>query len=192
MAFFGLLFFAALTSSVSLLEVGVAAALRTTDRSRREVTAVLTGLIFLVGLPSALSYRAVDRSVVGVRVLDLLDESVGAYALPITATIIAVVFTRYQDPETLRSQIGDGFLRPLVASVIPIVLVAVTGLRLFGGVGMSWQYTGPAVEVVGRLVRAAMLVGVGVLLLTLGRVVSRRLPSRIRRRPKERPSEPGS
>ena len=181
-AFFGLLFFAALTSSVSLLEVGVAAALRTTDRSRREVTTVLTAVIFLVGLPSALSYSAVDLSVGGVRVLDLLDESVGAYALPITATIIAVVFTRYQDRDVLAAQIGDGLLRPMVAYVIPVVLLAVTALRLFGGVGMPWQYTGPDVEVAGRLIRTAVLVGFGVVLFVLGRLVARRLPSRIRRR----------
>ena len=190
-AFFGLLFFAALTSSVSLLEVGVAASLRATDRSRREVTAVLTALIFLAGLPSALSYSAVELSVGGVRVLDLLDESVGAYALPITATIIAVVFTRYQDRDVLAAQIGDGVLRPLVAYAIPVVLVAVTGLRLFGGVGFPWQYTGPGVEVVGRIVRLAVLVGTGIALWLVGRVVARRLPSRVRRgrRRRREPSE---
>ena len=181
-AFFGLLFFAALTSSVSLLEVGVAATLRATDRSRRQVTAVLTGLLFLVGLPSALSYSAVDLSVGGVRFLDLMDESVGAYALPITATIIAVVFAWYQDADVLGDQIGDGLLRTLVKYVIPVVLVAVTGLRLFGNVGLPWQYTGPGVEVVGRLPRVAVLVGAGIGLYVVGRVLARRLPSRIRRR----------
>jgi len=180
-AFFGLLFFAALTSSVSLLEVGVAAVLRTTDRSRRQVVAVLTGLIFLVGLPSALSYSALDLSVGGVRFLDLMDESVGAYALPITATIIAVVFAWYQDADVLADQVGDGIVRPMVKYVIPVVLVAVTGLRLFGNVGAPWQYTGPGVEVVGRLVRAAVLVGWGVALYLAGRLLARRLPPRLRR-----------
>jgi len=181
-AFFGMLFFAALTSSVSLLEVGVAAVLRTTNRSRREVAAMLTGLVFLLGLPSALSYSALGLSVGGVRVLDLMDESVGALALPITATLIAVVFVWFQDEEALASQIGTGVVRTLAKFVIPVVLVAVTALRLVGGTEFPWQYTGPGVEVVGRLPRLAVLVGAGVVLYLVGRYLARRLPSPIRRR----------
>ena len=54
--FFGLLFFAALSSSVALLEVGVAAAENTTRLSRRRATLLLTGGVFVAGIPSALSY----------------------------------------------------------------------------------------------------------------------------------------
>jgi NSS family neurotransmitter:Na+ symporter len=179
-AFFGLLFFAALTSSVSLLEVGVAAALPTTDRSRREVATVLTGLVFLLGLPSALSYSAVGLSIGGVPILDLLDESVGSLALPVTATLIAVVFAWYQAPEALTAQIGGGAVRALVRYVIPVVLVAVTALRLLGGV--PWQYAGPDVVVLGPVVRGAVLVGVATVLLVLGRWLARELRSRRRSR----------
>lgn len=54
--FFGLLFFAALSSSVALLEVGVAAAENTTRLARRRATLLLTGGVFVAGIPSALSY----------------------------------------------------------------------------------------------------------------------------------------
>ncbi|MFB6352499.1 MAG: sodium-dependent transporter [Halobacteriales archaeon] len=181
-AFFGLLFFAALTSSVSLLEVGVAAVLRTTDRPRREVAALLTALVFLVGLPSALSYSSVGFAVGGVRFLDLLDESVGALALPVTATLIAVVFTWYQDRDAVAAQIGTGVGLPLVKYVIPVVLVAITALRLLGNVAFPWQYLGPTVADLGGPVRLAVLIVEGVLLYLVGRFLARRLPSRIRRR----------
>ncbi|MFC6989331.1 sodium-dependent transporter [Haloplanus sp. GCM10025708] len=55
-AFFGLLFFAALSSAVSLLEVGVAAATNTTRLSRPRATLALTVGVFVAGVPSALSY----------------------------------------------------------------------------------------------------------------------------------------
>jgi NSS family neurotransmitter:Na+ symporter len=181
-AFFGLLFFAALTSSVSLLEVGVAAALRTTERPRWEVTALLTGLVFLVGLPSALSYSSIGLAVGGVRFLDLMDESVGALALPVTATLIAVVFTWYQSREAVAGQIGTGVVASIVKYVIPVVLVAVTALRLAGDVAFPWQYVGPTVADLGGPLRLAVLVAEGVLLYLVGRSLARRLPSRRRRR----------
>lgn len=181
-AFFGLLFFAALTSSVSLLEVGVAALLRSTDRPRREVTALLTGLVFLVGLPSALSYSGVGFAVGGVRFLDLMDESVGALALPVTATLIAVVFTWYQDRDAVAAQIGTGIVESIAKYVIPVVLVAIVVLRLAGNVAFPWQYTGPAVAQLGGPVRLAVLVAEGILLYLVGRSLARRLPSRLRRR----------
>ena len=181
-AFFGLLFFAALTSSVSLLEVGVAAALRTTDRSRREMTALLTGLVFLAGLPSALSYSGVGFAIGGVRFLDLMDESVGALALPVTATLIAVVFTWYQDRAAVARQVGAGIVLPLVKYGIPAVLVTVTAIRLAGGGPVRWQLLGPTVAELGGPVRLAVLIVEGVLLYLVGRVLARRLPSRLRRR----------
>lgn len=50
-AFFGLLFFAALSSSVSMLEVGVAGLKRSTGWSRRRASAVVTAVVALGGCP---------------------------------------------------------------------------------------------------------------------------------------------
>ncbi|MDX1745379.1 MAG: sodium-dependent transporter, partial [Halobacteriales archaeon] len=131
-AFFGLLFFAALTSAVSLLEVGVAPVVATTQLDRRRATIILTGLVFLIGLPSALSYTSVSLTLDGVRVLDLMDETVGTLGLPVTAIIISLVFGWYQDRDTLVNQLGHPIAIPLIRFVIPAVLVAVTAIKLFG------------------------------------------------------------
>jgi len=136
-AFFGLLFFAALSSSVSLLEVGVAAATNTTRLDRGRATLVLTGGVFLAGVPSALSYSPLDLAVAGTPILDLVDESVGTYALPVSAILIAVVFVWAADLEQVRDALGR--LYPLVRYAIPPVLVVVTGTKAAGIARPAWR-----------------------------------------------------
>lgn len=138
--FFGLLFVAALAPSVSMLEVGVAGAMRTTGWSRRTASLVVTGMILLAGLPSALSYSAVELSVFGQPILDAVDATVGTYALPIGAVAIVVVFAWVQDQSALREQIGDSIVVPIVKYLVPAVLTLVTTLRLVTGVEISaWR-----------------------------------------------------
>lgn len=139
-SFFGLLFVAALAPSVSMLEVGVAGVMRTTDWSRRKASLVMTGVILLAGLPSALSYSAAELSVLGRPFLDALDSTVGTYALPIGAIALIIVFTWIQDQAALREQLGDSIVLPLVKYVVPVVLVVVTTLRLATGVEIAaWR-----------------------------------------------------
>lgn len=60
--------------------------------------------------------------------------------LPITALLIAVVFTWVQDEEAVRRQLGETVVVPIVKYVVPAVLIVVTGLRLVTGVDFSaWR-----------------------------------------------------
>jgi len=136
-AFFGLLFFAALSSSVALLEVGVAAAENTTRLSRQRATLLLTGGVFVAGIPSALSYSPVDLAVAGRPVLNLVDESVGTFALPISALCLVFVFVWVADLETVREELGR--LYPLARYLIPVVLVVVTAARTVGIARPAWR-----------------------------------------------------
>jgi NSS family neurotransmitter:Na+ symporter len=168
-AFFGLLFFAALSSAVSLLEVGVAAATRTTRLDRSRATLLLTGGVFLAGVPSALSYSPVRLAVAGKPFLDLLDESVGTYALPVSALLIAVVFVWRADLDRVRADLGR--LYPLVKYVIPPTLALVTATKAVGAARPAWRLLldRPRDGVVGVAVAVlvvAALVGVGWLLRT--------------------------
>ena len=130
LCFFGLLFFAAIAPSVSMLEVGVAATMRATNISRQRASVAMTGVILLAGLPSALSYSAVGLSVLDRPFLDVLDASVGTLGLPLSALAIIVIFAWYQDEATLRAQLGDTVVLPLVKYVVPVVLLVVTGLTV--------------------------------------------------------------
>ncbi|GAA0649445.1 sodium-dependent transporter [Salarchaeum japonicum] len=136
-AFFGLLFFAALSSAVSLLEVGVAAATNSTRLDRRTATVALTAGVFLLGVPSALSYSPLDFAVAGTPVLDLVDESVGTYALPVSAILVAAVFAWRADLPAVRADLGP-FLA-LVKYLTPTLLVLVTAAKALGVARPAWR-----------------------------------------------------
>jgi NSS family neurotransmitter:Na+ symporter len=136
-AFFGLLFFAALSSAVGLLEVGVAAASNATRLSRTSATRALTVGVFVLGLPSALSYSPVDLALAGRPVLDLVDESVGTYALPVSALLITYSFVWASEFDGVRDALGR--LYPLVRYVTPALLLTVTAARLAGVARPAWR-----------------------------------------------------
>jgi NSS family neurotransmitter:Na+ symporter len=135
--FFGLLFFAALSSSVALLEVGVAAAENTTRLSRPRATLLLTGGVFVAGIPSALSYSPINLAVAGRPVLDLVDESVGTFALPISALLIVFVFVWTTDIDAVHEELGQFY--SLVRYLIPLVLVVIITARTIGIARPAWR-----------------------------------------------------
>ena len=175
--FFGLLFFAALSSSVALLEVGVAAVTNTTRFSRPHATLLSVGGVFLAGIPSALSYSPLSLGIAGRPILDLVDESVGTFALPISALCLVFVFVWTTDARPLRDELGR--LYPLVRYLIPVVLGSVTATRAVGIARPAWRLVvdhardGPF----GLLVAAALLFGFTV----LGWLFRDRLPTPRRR-----------
>lgn len=174
--FFGLLFFAALSSSVALLEVGVASATNTTRLDRTRATHYLTGAIFLLGLPSALSYSPLRLAVAGSPVLDLVDESVGTYALPVSALLITATFVWAAEFESVRADLGRFY--PLVRYVTPALLTAVTAAKAIGAARPAWRLlvgTSRA-EPLGTAVAAAVFVLLGL----AGWRLRDRLPSRRR------------
>ena len=181
-AFFGLLFLAALSSAVSLLEVGVAAATNTTRLGRRRATAALTAGVFALGVPSALSYSPLGLGVAGRPVLDLVDESVGAYALPVSALLIVFAFVWRSNSGAVRGELGR--LYPLVRYLIPAVLLVVIGARAAGIARPAWRLlldhaaTGPV----------DFLIAVGVLLVlgALGWTLRDRFPPPRRHRRRRR------
>lgn len=118
-----------------------------------------------MGLPSALSYSAVDLRAFGVPVLDLLDETVGTLALPVAAVLIAVVFSRLQPAEAFRTQVPNAAIRWLVRGVIPAVLVAVTLLRVLTGRNLGAWGVAAGRRVVGWRPAGAFAAGALALLL---------------------------
>ncbi len=90
--FFLLLFIAALTSSISLLEVTVAYMTDEKGWSRRKSVAVFGFLIFLLGIPSALSFNLLRDVKVffGNTFFDFMDKLTTIYMLPVGGLLIAL------------------------------------------------------------------------------------------------------
>ncbi|KYC45913.1 MAG: Sodium:neurotransmitter symporter family protein [Candidatus Methanofastidiosum methylothiophilum] len=88
--FFLLLFIAALTSAISLLEVVVAYVTDAQGWPRHKAALVIGAAIFLLGIPSALSNGAVPINVFGMGFLDAMDFLASNILLPLGGIFIAL------------------------------------------------------------------------------------------------------
>jgi len=90
--FFVLLFIAALTSGISLLEVVVAYIIDEKGWTRKKAVIVFGMVIFILGLPSALSFGAISHIKIffGNTFFGFMDQLTTNYMLPIGGFLIAV------------------------------------------------------------------------------------------------------
>lgn len=90
--FFVLLFIAALTSGISLLEVITAYVIDELGWKRRNAVIIFGGIIFVLGIPSALSFGVLSNfKIVGtLTFFDFMDKLTANYMLPIGGFLIAV------------------------------------------------------------------------------------------------------
>jgi neurotransmitter:Na+ symporter, NSS family len=89
--FFFLLTAAALTSMVSLLEVPVAMAVHRLKLQRWHATGIIGLVIFVLGLPSAMSFGLLEHIKFGRHgILDAIDAGVSNFVLPIGGVLIAL------------------------------------------------------------------------------------------------------
>lgn len=81
--FFALIFFAAITSAIALLEVPVSFAIDTLKWSRKKATVVIGTAIFLLGIPSALSFGILgDVMILNYSVFDFIGVVTDNFLLP--------------------------------------------------------------------------------------------------------------
>lgn len=158
-AFFALLFFAAITSSVSMLEVCVAAVDDATGWTRRRAAAIMTGFLLLTSLLPALSYSAMRLSLFTVPVLDLMDETVGTLGLHIVAILLAVVFTVFIPPATFLSELGgetrmNRCIFSLCRYLIPAVLLLTVAAEVATGMPMPALSFIPGTQYIGSILQA--------------------------------------
>ncbi|HET7323275.1 MAG TPA: sodium-dependent transporter [Halococcus sp.] len=126
--FFVVLFFAALSSSISLLEAPVVYVLDNYDYNRGSVATVLGTIIFVIGLPTAFSSNY----------LTLYNNVVYSLLLPFSVLLVVLFLawgTQSEAIDELRrgSGVGGVFTRSWVwwlRIVIPIALIATLGLGI--------------------------------------------------------------
>ena len=140
--FFGVLFFAllavaALTSSVSLLEVVVTYLIDEWNFTRRTATASAALVCFAVGVPSALSQGAVDLFVInGTPFLDLMVAFTD-FLLPLGGLFIALFVGWKMGPAAIAAATNDGKAR------LPFASVWIWVLRIVAPCGIIWVLLQP-------------------------------------------------
>jgi NSS family neurotransmitter:Na+ symporter len=138
-AFFLLLSAAAITSMISLLEVPVAYAASRLRYARPIAATAIAGAIFILGVPSALSYGVLSNmQLAGQPLLDGIDQAVSNFLLPAAGLIVAlfvgwrldprVALTDADLPVTMIGQLWLWLLRVAVPLVIVVILMRSLGL----------------------------------------------------------------
>jgi len=140
--FFLLLSFAALSSSISMLEVSVAWLVDEKHWSRRRATTLLAVLAFGLGIPSALSFNILKNiSVLGASsFFDFCDQLISSYMLPLGGLAVAIYtgwffkFSNQQKMTTLNSpstwlyQCWHLLIRYVAPIAVALVFIQQTGL----------------------------------------------------------------
>lgn len=140
--FFLLLVFAALTSSISLLEVVVAYYCDEKKWQRRNATLVMGALIFLLGVPSALSnHLLADVHLIGNRnFLDSIDLLATNYLLPLSGLLVALFTGWVMTTRLAHGEIEKGAVRfhlyPLWHFLIKYVSPVLVALVLLSKIGL--------------------------------------------------------
>jgi NSS family neurotransmitter:Na+ symporter len=144
--FFIMVFIAALTSSVSLLEVPTSWAMETFGTARAPTVIVLAVLAFVIGAFAALSFNVLAEFqplgfiplFEGLGIFDILDTFTGKLMLPIGALLVAIFTGWVADKKLLDAENGiSGGLhilwRFLIAWLCPLVLTVILLVGIFPG-----------------------------------------------------------
>ncbi|WP_414045225.1 sodium-dependent transporter [Macrococcus equi] len=131
--FLSLFFFATITSSISLIEINVSNAIKNDERKRKKAVYVISALLFILCIPSALSSGLLSDVKFGAGTFfDNMDYLVSNIMLPIGALCFAL-FTGYRlnkaiAKEEMMDEKYKGLFTVwvfLLRFIIPIVIIAV-------------------------------------------------------------------
>lgn len=109
LAFLLLFLFAAFTSAFSMIEIIVAAVTKNDASKRKKSTWVIGMLIFIVGVPSCLSYGVLaDVHIFNKTIFDLMDYAVSNILMPLGALLIAIFVSRKIPKGDLFAELKQG------------------------------------------------------------------------------------
>ncbi|MBR4060615.1 MAG: sodium-dependent transporter [Lachnospiraceae bacterium] len=106
-AFFILVFFAALTSSISLLETIVSIFMEKLHLSRKKACLIIFIVSLALGIPSALGYGALGSiKLLGMQFLDFFDFISNSVIMPIVAFFTCILVGHIIKPEAIRDEVN--------------------------------------------------------------------------------------
>lgn len=139
-SFFLLLCFAALTSTISLLEVPVSYLVDEKKLSRGKAVIIMAAVVFLVGVPSMLGFGAVDLFTSFVHyegasksVMDVVQDVFYVIGLPLGGMLMSIFIARKWKIENMSEEVSKGypgyigssletFITVMISYICPLVL----------------------------------------------------------------------
>ena len=134
-SFFSLLFFTAITSSISLLEMLVANFMEIFNWPRHKSTIITALITFLIGIPCALSYSDTLfvnwPSIYGSNFFDTMNTLTSNWMMPISGLLTTLFVGWKMEKEVFNSELIKGtryrfLLKPIFFSVKWIAPICVT------------------------------------------------------------------
>lgn len=133
LAFFLLVAFAALTSAISLLEVVVSYWVETHGTARGRTALVVGGIVYLLGVLSALSTNLLaDVKLLGLTFFDLADKLTSSVTLPLGGALISLFFGWVLGRRAVAEVVGERFATPLLWTVRVLAPLGVLGMLING------------------------------------------------------------
>lgn len=137
--FFALVLFAAITSAISLFEAVVATAVDELGLRRHLAVPLCGAIIFLVGIPSALSMGALgDITILGRNIFDFLDYLASNWMLPIGGLLTAFFVGHVIEQEPIKRELTRSWprlyvgwhfvVRYVTPALVVLVIAKTTGL----------------------------------------------------------------
>lgn len=131
--FFLTLFIGALTSAISMLEVSVSTIVDELKVKRKKATWFSALIIFILGLPSALSYSGLKLQLFGKPFLDSIDHLFGTILTPLVAAVLCILLGWFWDLDDIFKEINPQYSKRkthhhilvlLIKYIIPIGLIS--------------------------------------------------------------------
>ena len=132
-AFFILVFFAALTSSISLLETIVSIFMEKLHWSRKKACLIIFIFSLALGIPSALGYGALGTiKLLGMQFLDFFDFISNSVIMPIVAFFTCILVGHIIKPKAIHDEVSSsgkfkryGMYQIMVKYIGPVMLIVI-------------------------------------------------------------------
>lgn len=137
--FFLLVLFAALTSSISLMETIVSVVMDKTSLSRAPSTLIVAAIVLLFGVPSCLGYGPwAGITIIGMQFLDFFDFISNSVLMPIVAFLTCILIGHVVGTKVIADEVKEGagafhreaLHRVMVRWIAPILLVLILATEL--------------------------------------------------------------
>jgi len=142
--FFIMVFFAALTSSISLMETIVSILMDKTKLNRRASCLIVLGGALLLGLPSSLGYSAWSSvKIIGMQFLDFFDFASNSVLMPIVALITCIFVGYILKPKAVIEEVevngkfkSKGLFTVMIRYVAPVFLLVILTSSILSAFGI--------------------------------------------------------